>query len=182
MVNLKRRRLGVSNILAAMMLVVLAIAAAGVGVMYMNKQTEMMTKITSIEADESRLYVNPLTGDGDLTLVFINTGTTTVTLRQGKIGLQGSANITFSTPAPTITYSGHPSQVSAESWTVSDPKLSGLTAEGLVLASQTSATIKFTDLPAFATAILPNKTYPVTVYTTTAETFTFTLVAETSGS
>jgi hypothetical protein len=181
MVNLKRRRLGVSNILTAMMLVVLAIAAAGVGVMYMSSQTETMIKITSIDTGESRLYVNPISGEGDLTLVFTNTGTTPVTLQWGKIGLQGQANITFTTQAQ-ITYrtSTGTSTVVASEVTASDRKLAGVTTQGLVLPSQTSVTIKFTPLPGFSTFIPPNVEYPVTIYTTGAEAFTFKILAETS--
>jgi hypothetical protein len=177
MANLRHRRLGVSNILTAMMLVVLAIAAAGVGVMYMSNQTEMTTKITSIEMHESRLYVNPTTGEGELTLVFTNTGTTPVTLRWGKIGLYATACIYFPTEAK-ITY-GTSTAIGAV--TTSDMKASGITAQGLTLASQASVTIKFTHLAGYSALFPPNTQHAVTIYTTGAETFTFKLTAEPSG-
>lgn len=173
--------MGVSNLLTAMMLVVLAIAAAGVGIAYMSNQTETMTKITSIETHESRLYVNPISGEGDLTLVFTNTGTTPFTLRWARIGPQGLANITFTTQIQ-ITYctSSGTSTVVAYEVTTSDTKLAGVTSQGLVLPSQTSATIKFPSLPGFSSFIPPNVEYPVTIYTTGAEAFTFKILAETS--
>jgi hypothetical protein len=65
--------------------------------------------------------------------------------------------------------------------TTSDPKSSGNTAQGLVLASQTSATVKFQNLAGFSTFTPPNAEYTVTIYTTGSETFSFKLAAETSG-
>jgi len=180
MVKPKSRR-AVSNILSAMMLVVLGIAAAGVGVTYMSNQTERMTKVTSMEMSESRLYVNPVTDEGALTLVLTNTGTTSIIVRLVKIGLQGLANVTFQAQAQTTykTEAG-PRTVVAYEVTVSDPKQSGVTAQGLVLAAQTSATVKFVDLTGFGKSIPPNREYPVTVYTAGADTFAFKIVAETS--
>jgi hypothetical protein len=180
MVKLKSRR-AVSNILAALMLVVLGITAAGVGVAYMSKQTETMTKVTRMEMGESRLYVNPVTDEGALTLVLTNTGTTSIIVRLVKIGLQGLANVTFQAQAQ-ITYKTEagPETVVAYQVTVSDPKESGVTSQGLVLAAQTSATAKFVGLTGFGAFIPPNAEYPVTVYTTGADTFAFKVVAETS--
>lgn len=180
MVKLRTRR-AVSNILAALMLVVLGIAAAGVGITYMSKQTETMTKVTRMEMGESRLYVNPVTDEGALTLVLTNTGTTSIIVRLVKIGLQGLANVTFQAQAQ-ITYKTEagPETVVAYEVTVSDTKQSGVTAQGLVLAAQTSATVKFVDLTGFGKFIPPNREYPVTVYTAGADTFAFKVVAETS--
>jgi hypothetical protein len=69
----------------------------------------------------------------------------------------------------------------ATSVTTSDPARSGVTLQGLVLASQTSTTIQFTGLSGLSAHIPPNNEYAVTVYTTGAEVFTFKIVAETSG-
>jgi len=164
-----------------MMLVVLGIAAAGVGVTYMSNQTERMTKVTSMEMSESRLYVNPVTDEGALTLVLTNTGTTSIIVRLVKIGLQDLANVTFQAQAQTTykTETG-PRTVVAYEVTVSDTKQSGVTAQGLVLAAQTSATVKFVHLTGFGKSIPPNREYPVTVYTAGADTFAFKIVAETS--
>jgi len=178
---LRRKRQAVSNILTAMMMALLAIAAAGIGIAYMNNQTRTMTQITSVDVSQSRLYVNPTTGVGDLTLVLTNTGTTTLTIQSGKIGLQGLANITFANQVQIMyrTASGTIAVV-ARDVTTSDPKLSGVTPQGLVLASQTSATVKFANLAGFSTFISPNMEYAVTIYTTGAEVLTFKIVAETS--
>ena len=167
---------GINNIIAALMLVVIAIAAAATGIIYMNKQTTT-TQITSVDMSESRLYVNPTTGMGDLTLVFVNTGTTSVTIRWVKIGLQAYACLFFSKNAQ-ITYG---TTTATGDVTSSDPRTSASTLEGLVLASKTSATVKFRNLAAFSTLIPPNVEYTVTVYTAGSETFSFKLNAETSG-
>jgi flagellin-like protein len=174
---LRRRRRAVSNVLTAIMLVLLAIAAAGLGIAYMNKQATTLNQITSVDMTESRLYVNPITGVGDLTLVFTNTGTTTLTIRWGKIGLQGLACLFFSAEAQVM----YGMNAATGSVTTSDPKSSGNTARGLALASQTSATVKFQNLAGFSTFTPPNAEYTVTIYTTGSETFSFKLAAETSG-
>jgi flagellin-like protein len=177
------RRRAVSNVLTALLLVIIAIAAAGFGIWMMKQQTENLTQITSIDASQSRLYVNPTTGNGSLTLVFTNTGTTTVTIQAGRIGQQGLANITFVKPVQ-IKYknaAGTVITVKVTSVTTSDPARSGVTLQGLVLASQTSATIQFTGLSGISAALPPNNEYAVTIYTTGAEVFTFKIVAETSG-
>lgn len=173
----RRRRLGVSNIIAAVILVVLAIAAAGVGIIYMNKQAERTSQITSIDAGESRLRVNPTTGEGELILVFTNSGTTPVTLRWVKVGILATACIYLATQAE-ITYG---MSTAIGTVTTSDVKASGITTQGLVLASQTSATIKFTRLAGFSTSFPPNTEHVVTIYSAGAEMFTFKLVAEPSG-
>jgi flagellin-like protein len=175
--NPRRKRKGVSNIIAAVMLVVLAIAAAAAGVIYMNKQAERTSQIIQIDAAESRLRVNPTTGEGELTLVFTNTGTTPVTLRWGKIGLHATACIYFPAEAK-ITYG---TSTAIGTVTTSDVKASGITMQGLSLASQASATIKFTHLTGYSTLFPPNTQHIVTIYTTGAETFTFKLTAEPSG-
>jgi hypothetical protein len=178
-----RKRRAVSNILAALFLVIIAIAAAGVGIVMMKQQTESLTRITSIDASQSRLYVNPTTGNGALTLVFMNTGTTTVIIQAGRIGQQGLANMTFASPVQIKykTANGTVVTVEATSVTTSDPARSGVTSQGLVLTSQTSATIQFTELSSISASIPPNNEYAVTIYTTGAEVFTFKIVAETSG-
>jgi flagellin-like protein len=173
----RRRRWGVSNIIAAVMLVMLAIAAAGAGIIYMNKQAERTSQITQIDAGESRLRVNPTTGEGELTLVFTNTGTTPETLRWGKIGLHATACIYFPVEAK-ITYG---TSTVIGTVTTSDMKASGITAQGLALASQASVTIKFTHLAGYSVLFPPNTQHLVTIYTTGAETFTFKLTAEPSG-
>ena len=183
-VDLRKRR-AVSNVLTAILLLIIAIVAVGAGIVMMKQQTESLTRITSIDAGQSRLYVNPnpTTGEGSLTLVFMNTGTTTVTIQAGRIGQQGLANITFVNPVQ-IKYenaTGKVVTVNATSVTTSDPARSGVTSQGLVLASQTSATIQFTGLSGISASIPSNNEYAVTMYTTGAEVFTFKIVAETSG-
>ena len=163
--------------LSAVFLLITAIAAAGTGIIYMSKQATTTTQITSVDMSQSRLYVNPTTGTGDLTLVFVNTGTTPVTVRWAKIGLQVLACLSFSNNAQiqygTTTATGIVS--------FSNSKASSGTVQGLVLASQTSVTVKFTNLAAFSTLIPPNAEYTVTVYTTGSTIFSFKLIAETSG-
>jgi len=166
-----------------MFLVIIAIVAAGAGIVMMKQQTESLTRITSIDAGQSRLYVNPTTGNGALTLVFTNTGTTTVTIQAGRIGQQSLANMTFASPVQIKykTATGTVVIVDATSVTTSDPARSGVTSQGLVLASQTSATIQFIELSGISASIHSNNEYAVTMYTTGAEVFTFKIVAETSG-
>jgi hypothetical protein len=177
-----RRRRAVSHVLSALLLVILSIVAAAFGVSMMSQQARNFTQITSVDASQSRFYVNPTTGEGALTLVFTNTGTTTITLHNGRIGQQSLANMTFTSPVQ-IKYknaAGTIVTVQASSVTTSDTR-SGVTSQGLVLTSQTSTTIQFTALAGISAAIPSNSEYAVAIYTTGAEVFTFKIVAETSG-
>jgi len=176
-IRVRETRRAISNVLVALLLVLLAISAAGVGIVYMNKQAQTIRRIVRVDASESHLYVSPVTGNGTLTLVFINTGTTTVTLQWVKIDVKGLVCVYFTTEAK-LTYG---SNTVTGTVIASDPKSSGNTEQGLVLAAQTSATVRFTQLREFSAVIPPNTEHMVTIYTTAGETFTFKLVAETSG-
>lgn len=184
MADRRRKRLAVSNILTALILVVLAIVAATAGLLIMSQQTKNLTQITSVDTGQSRFYVDPAaTGGGSLTLVLTNTGTTTITLHDGQIGLKGLVNMTFFTSPIQIQYrnaTGALITLRATSVTTSDAR-SGVTPQGLVLASQTSATIQFTGLSGISTALPPNTEYPITIHTTGPEIIAFKIVAETTG-
>lgn len=176
-----RRRIlserAVSQVIAALLLTTLAISVAALAVVLMQKQWKVGSERFSLDMSESRIVVNSKTGQGSITIVIKNTGTTTAKLEMIKIGenvLQvwflGTATLIYGDASPISgVMKGSISKVQ-------------VTEEGLIIPSGQSATVKFDSVSNLKGYLSVGEQYNgFVVPTTGGQVVTFKILVEPTG-